>query len=257
MFLPCLKAITLVLAVWVLSGETRELRVCADPDNLPYSHTDETGFENRIARLVADELKAELVYAWHPQQRAFVRKTIGAKLCDVWMGVPSEFERVLTTKPYYRSTYVFVYAPSRPLTSFDDPELTRLRIGVQLPGDDLAATPPGHALVLRGAVRNVVGFSVYGDRPAAERIADAIARGELQAAVVWGPQAGYFAARKHLGIAAATPPAGLEKMPFQFSISMGVRNADRALRDELDGAIVRRKSEIDAILAEFSVPRLP
>src|SRR5688500_4769863 len=109
MFLHCLKAITFALAAWVFSAEPRELRVCADPDNLPYSRADESGFENRIARVVADELKAELVYAWHPQQRAFVRKTIAAKLCDVWMGVPSDLERVLTTKPYYRSTYVFVF----------------------------------------------------------------------------------------------------------------------------------------------------
>src|SRR5215212_1609750 len=104
-------------------AQAAELRVCAEPDNLPFSHRDESGFENRIARLVAADLGAELRFEWQPQRRAFVRKTLGAGLCDVWMGVPSDFERVLATKPYYRSTYVFVYG-KRPLRSFDDAGLT-------------------------------------------------------------------------------------------------------------------------------------
>jgi mxaJ protein len=235
---------------------SKDLRVCADPDNLPYSHQDESGFENRIASLAAQELGAKLVYLWHPQQRGFVRKTLGADLCELWIGVPSGFERVLTTKPYYRSGYVFVFPKTSVLTSFDDARLRKLRIGVQLPGNDLAATPPGHALAVRGAIDNVVGFPVMGEGHAAQRIVEAIAKGELDAGLVWGPQAGFFASRRHLQVSKATAPPELSGMPFEFSISMGVRRGAQALRDELDGVIARRQTDIDAILAEYAVPRV-
>ncbi len=101
------RFLSVLLLLIPLAAGGSELRVCADPDNLPYSHRDESGFENRIARLAAEALNAQLVYAWHPQQRAFVRKTLGAQLCEVWIGVPSDLERVLTTRAYYRSSYVF------------------------------------------------------------------------------------------------------------------------------------------------------
>jgi mxaJ protein len=235
-----------------------ELRVCSDPDNLPYSHEDGSGFENRIAQLMADELKLPLRSFWLPQRRGFVRKTLGANECDVLMGVPADFERVLPTRPYYRSSYVFVSRADDPqgLRSFDDRRLARLRVGVQLVGNDLAATPPGHALAQRGATERVVGFTVFGDGPAAERMVQSLARGELDAAVVWGPQAGYFVQRSRvpLKMSAASPPPGLA-MPFEFAIAMGVRRGDTALRDALDAAIARRRADIDAILAQYAVPR--
>src|SRR3954447_9615554 len=157
MFLRCLS---LLLACSSALGA--ELRVCAEPDNLPFSHADESGFENRIARIVASDLGLDLRYEWQPQRRAFVRKTLGSDVCDAWMGVPTGFERVLATKPYYRSTYVFVYG-SRPLKTFDDPAITTLRVGVQLPGNDGAATPAGYALAAKGAIENVKGYLVYGE----------------------------------------------------------------------------------------------
>jgi quinoprotein dehydrogenase-associated probable ABC transporter substrate-binding protein len=232
-----------------------ELRVCAEPDNLPFSSENQSGFENRIARLMASELGAEVRYVWTSQRRAFVRKTFGEGLCDVWMGVPAGFERLLTTKPYYRSTYVFVYR-DRPLESFQDEDIRSLRIGVQLPGDDLAATPAGHALAARGAVRNVVGFPVYGERPVGERVVEAIAAGKLDAAVVWGPAAGFFARAKQLHVSAAKAPAELASLPFAFSISIGVRKGESELRDRLDTALVARKEDIDTILDEYAVPRV-
>src|SRR5215216_4039009 len=131
---PSLLA-AVALALGGVAAQARELRICADPDNLPYSHEDGSGFENRIARLVAEEMGAQLRYEWLPQIRGFVRKTMGEGLCDVFIGVPREFDRVATTRPYYRSAYVFVSMPSaRGVASFDDPQLTKLRIGVQLPG---------------------------------------------------------------------------------------------------------------------------
>ena len=238
-------------------AQPTQLRVCADPDNLPYSHADGSGFENRIAQVVAEELGARLTYEWLPQIRGYVRKTMGAGLCDVFIGVPTEFERVMTTKPYYRSSYAFVSRDrASPLNSFDDARLGRLRVGVQLVGDDLATTPPGHALAARGHVENVRGFPVMGEGPSAERIVAAIARGELDVGLVWGPQAGYFAARAGaLPVSIAAAPPGLAGIPFEYSISMGVKRGNRALRDALDAAIERRRADIDAILAAYHVPR--
>jgi mxaJ protein len=201
---------------------------------------------------------AELRYEWLPLRRGFVRKTMGAGLCDVFIGVPKDFERVLVTRPYYRSSYVFVDGPrARGVDHFDDPRLRSLTIGVQLVGNDLAATPPGYALALNGHVENVRGFTIYGHGPVAQRMIAALASGELDAALIWGPQAGYFAkpSRTPLELRLAHSPAGLAGVPFEFDIAMGVRRGDRALRDELDAIIDRRRADIDAILAAYSVPR--
>lgn len=227
-----------------------ELRVCAEPDNLPYSHNSRPGFENRIAEVLAAELGLALRTVWHPQRRGFVRKTLAEGLCDAWIGVPTDFERTLNTRPYYRSFYVFVGK----LRTFHDLRLTHLRIGVLLPGDDLTATPAGHALAALGAVKNIVGYTVYGERPAAQRIVEAIAKGELDAAVLWGPQVGFFAREQGMSVERALAPAGLE-VPFEFGISVGVKRGEKTLRDALDGALERRRREIEALLDEYAVPR--
>ena len=234
------------------------LRVCADPDNLPYSQRDESGFENRIARLVADDLGMQLRYFWQEQRRGFVRKTLGAGECDVFIGVPAGFERVLLTQPYYRSAYVAVTRTQDPaFTRFDPAELRTRRFGVQLIGNDLAASPPGHALAAGGAVDNVSGFLVYGDGPAVSRMVDALQAGNIDVALAWGPQAGWFAHRaaRPMTVSMVTPPGGLAA-PFEYSIAMGVRKDDPALRARLDGVLVRRKADIDAILDAYYVPRV-
>jgi mxaJ protein len=249
-----------VLLAATAQAQPHALRVCADPDNLPYSHSDGSGFENRIAQLVARDFGLPLEYAWLPDRRGFVRKTLGAGLCDLVMGVPAEFERTANTVPYYRSAYVLVEAAgdASPPRSFADPRLRQWRLGVQLVGDDFAATPPGHALAQAGAVNNVVGFPIPGEQPAAERIVQALARGELDAAFVWGPQAGYYAlhSARPLQLHYVAPPEGLHGQPFAFDIAMGVRRGDRALRERLDDFIARRQPDIDRILAEYGVPQL-
>lgn len=250
----------LALGVPAASGADRVLRVCADPDNLPYSHRDGTGFENRIAQLVARELDAKLDYTWMPQWRGFVRKTLNAGLCDVLIGVPSDFELVRTTEPYYRSSYVFVYRrdSGSGFERFDDPRLALARIGVQLIGNDLAATPPGHALAQRGLTDNVVGYTIFGERPQVERMIDALARGDLDVALAWGPPAAYYARRQAvpLGLSIATAPRDLAGLPFEFSMSMGVRKSDKALHDALDAVVSKRRADIGAILAEYGVPQV-
>jgi len=241
----------------------RELRVCADPNNLPFSNERQQGFENRIAQLVARDLNARLTYVWWAQRRGFVRNTLNENQCDLVMGVPSSFERTRTTIPYYRSTYVFVTRHDSHLKvgSFDDPQLRRLRIGVQLVGDDAINTPPAHALSKRRIISKVRGYSVYGDyrqpNPPA-RVIDAVALGDVDVSIAWGPLAGYFAQREpvRLDITPVSPQIDLPFLPFVFDISMGVRRGNDRLRDELNGVIARRRPEIDKILAEYGVPRV-
>jgi mxaJ protein len=177
--------------------------------------------------------------------------------------VPASFERTINTVPYYRSTYVFVTRRDRHLNirSFDDPALKRLTIGVQMIGDDFTNTPPAHALTQRHMIQNVRGYSVYGDyrRPnPPARIIDAVANGDIDVAVAWGPLAGYFAQKEPvpLDITPVSPQIDLPFLPFVFDISMGVRRGDTALRERLNTVITRRKADIDRILEQYGVPRV-
>jgi mxaJ protein len=261
-------ALTLVAGLAPHAGgqapAARTLRVCADPNNLPFSNERQEGFENRIAALVAADLGARLAYTWWAQRRGFVRNTLKAGACDVLIGAPVGWDPVLTTRPYYRSTYVFVARRDRGLAlrSFDDPVLHRLRIGVQLIGNDGVNTPPAHALSRRGIVDNVVGYTVYGDyaqpNPAA-RIVDAVAAGDVDVALVWGPLAGYFAqrARVPLDVTPVAPAVDPPALPQTFAIAMAVRKGDRELRDTLQTVLDRRRADIEAILDGYGVPRAP
>jgi mxaJ protein len=236
------------------------LRVCADPNNLPFSNAKEEGFENRIAQLVAREMGTRVEYTWWAQRRGFSRNTLKAGTCDLFIGVPTGFGPVLATRPYYRSTYTFVTRRTGPrITSFDDPRLKTLRVGVQLIGDDYANTPPAQALTNRHIVRNVRGYTVIGNylQPnPPSRIVRAVADGEVDVAVVWGPLAGYFGERSTppLRVVPVSPEIDIPYLPFVFDMAMGVRRGDTALRDSLDAIILRRKPEIDAILKEYNVP---
>ena len=241
----------------------RVLRICADPNNLPYSNSKQQGFENKIAQLIARDLGARVEYSWWPQRRGFVRNTLRAGTCDCIIGVPSNFELALPTQPYYRSSYLFVSRKDRHLgiTSFDDPRLRRLKIGVQIIGNDHVNSPPAHALSKRGMINNIAGYPVYGDYRDPEptrAIVDAVARGDVDLAIVWGPQAGYFARKENvaLDLVPVSPQIDLPFLPFVFDISMGVRHGDQALRDQLDREIERRRAEIDRILDEFGVPHV-
>lgn len=242
----------------------RELRVCADPNNMPFSNQQQHGFENKIAELVARDLNARLSYVWYAQRRGFTRNTLAAGKCDLFIGLPSSLERVTTTVPYYRSTYVFATRRDRniKLASFDDPSLRKLKIGVQMIGDDFTNTPPAHALATRHIVENVKGYSVYGDysqpNPPA-RVIDAVASGDVDVAIAWGPLAGYFARHEPvtIDITPVSPQIDLPFLPFVFDISMGVRRGEDSLRDQLNAIIARRKPEIDRILDDYGVPRLP
>ena len=234
----------------------RVLRVCADPDNLPYSNRNQQGFENKIANVIASDLNARVDYTWWPQRRGFVRNTLKAGVCDCLIGVPANFELASATQPYYRSSYVFVTRKDRALNiaSLDDPQLRTLKIGVQMIGNDHTNAPPAHALAKRGIIDNVHGYLVY-DGPA---IIDAVAQREVDVAIVWGPQAGYFAKQQPvpLALAPVSPQIDLPFLPFVFDISMGVRRGDAALKDQLDRALEKRHAEIEKILDAYGVPRV-
>ena len=239
------------------------LRVCADPNNLPFSNEKREGFENKIADLLGRDLNERVEYTWWAQRRGFFRNTLKAGVCDLVVGVPAGFEMALTTAPYYRSTYVFISRKDRNLnvTSLDDPRLRRLKLGVQMVGDDFSNSPPAHALTNRGIITNDKGLYVYGDyaqpNPPA-RIVEAVERGDIDVAIVWGPLAGYFAKRSRvpLQITAVWPQMDRSYLPFVFDIAMGVRRGDDELRDQIERVMEKRRAEIDRILAEYGVPRV-
>jgi mxaJ protein len=237
------------------------LRVCADPNNLPYSNDRGEGFENKIAERLARALGADLQYTWWPQRRGFVRNTLARGACDVVIGVPAAADTFAHTRPYYRSSYVFVTPKGKPpIRSFGDPALRRLRIGIPLVGDDGANPPPEAALARRGLVDNVVGYAVYGDYSKPSPPLDllrALARGEIDVAAAWGPQAGYFARANHLPLT-LTPIAPEEGLTFTFDITIGVRRGprDEALRQRLDRALEQERPAISKILTSYGVPRV-
>ena len=254
-------ALTGFALVFATIADARELRVCADPNNLPFSNERGEGFENKIAELIADELGVTLSYTWWAQRRGFIRNTLNTGSCDLVTGTTNGIEMLRTTLPYYRSGYTFVTRQDGPkVSSLDDPILHNLRIGIQLVGEDDANPPPSEALARRGIVDNVRGYLVYGDyreqNPAAA-IMDAVAKGEIDVAIVWGPVAGYFAGRESvpLKIALVTPQNDGPRVPMVFDINMGVRRDDPTLRDEINAALSKLRPKIDAVLANYGVPR--
>ena len=247
---------------WSAFAQTRgRFRVCADPQNFPFSNEKQEGFENKIADLLAKEFGATPSYVWWGQRRGFIRNTMNATLeegrCDIVIGVPAGYDLVRTTKPYYRSTYVFVYPKGKglQLKSLDDPILKKLKIGVHLLGDDYTNPPPVHELSKRGVVGNLVGFDTfYSTQNPPNRIIDAVVSGEIQVAIVWGPAVGYFAQRASIPLEIVPIPSGKGDLPFQFDISMGVKPGNDALRIQLEKILEAKRSDIAKILRDFGVP---
>jgi mxaJ protein len=242
-----------------LATRAGELRVCSDPNNLPFSNRAGEGFENRIAALMARDLGDSVTYTFAAQHETFIKRTLDAHTCDVVMGVPAGMEEVDETRPYYASSYVFVYRKDRAfrLASLADPRLRRLRIGVHLIGDNGA--PPEIALGQEGIVDNVQGFMIQGDyaqpNPPA-RLIEAVENRAVDVAAVWGPLGGYFALHSPVPLAVApmTDTAQFKPLVFRYAIAMGVRKGDGALRSRLDAALVKEQSAIRSILQSYGVP---
>jgi mxaJ protein len=259
------KALCAFVTVWALLASAPmaqvPLRVCADPNNMPFSNERGEGFENKIATLVANEMNRSLQYFWLPQRRGFIRNSLNVGRCDVVIGVPAQYGLLQPTRSYYRSSYAFVTRRDRhlPIDSFDAAALKTLTIGIQISGDDYNNPPAAQALASRQIIQNVRGFTIYGDysRPDPQRdIVDAVADGRVDVAIVWGPLAGYYARRERAPLdvrpIAATSESAMSK--FSFDIAMGVRREDRRLLDTLNDIIGRRGLVMRRILHSYGVP---
>ena len=252
----CGLLVAQALSTGAVRAQAPTLRVCGDPDNLPFSNERLEGFENRIAAVVAAELGATPAYAWWPHQRGLVRNTIDAGTCDVIFGIPEGLDFVLWTRPYYRSSYVMAYRSDRgyDLRSLDAPELQRLRIGVHI------NTPPEESLARRGLLDNISTYSLFfdprGDRDRPRKLLDDLVAGVVDVAVAWGPLAGYAATRLNAPLE-LVPLEDEPGVPLSFDISMGVAKGNDELKGRLETAIDRRQTEILAILEEYGVPLVP
>ena len=254
MSLRSLSVYVVLLIVSASAAMAAPLRICADPDNLPFSNHSAQGFDNRIAVLVARELHRQPVFVWARNGRGFIREQFNKDACDVLMGVPQNMPRILTTVPYYRSVYVFVTRRQEHLeiASFSDPHLNGRKIGLQALEDNLS--PPSLALIRTGHGAQLVGFNSFGAHGG--DIVLAVADGRVGTAVIWGPLAGFFIARDHLAlkITPVSPLVDVSGVPFAFSISMAVHRRDVELRDRLNRALIELKPAITQTLAEYHVP---
>jgi len=270
--LTSLLLMTLILlpAFPVMAGEQEVFRVCADPNNLPFSNQARDGFENRLADLLAKDLSMPVEYTWFPQRMGFIRNTLKARdptrdgyKCDVIMGVPHRYDRAITTEPYYRSTYALVYVKGRglddvknvaDLLSFDDARKQGLRIGV------FERTPAAQLLAQHDYFDQTVAYQTMSGDPAAypgELVEKELVAGNIDAAILWGPIAGYFARQAGDVEMIVIPLQSRPGIRFDFAISAAVRHGDGERRDKIQGTLDRNKAAIKALLEEYNVPLLP
>ncbi|MFL5459612.1 MAG: quinoprotein dehydrogenase-associated putative ABC transporter substrate-binding protein [Gemmatimonadales bacterium] len=240
------------------------LRVCADMDNLPFSNQKGEGYENKIAELIAKEWHSRLEYTWWPIRRGYYRMLNGT-YCDLVIESPVGVDQAGATKPYYRSGYMFLSRRGSGLetiNSLADPRLKKLKIGVNLfVSSDGEHSPPEMALSRYGVVGNLVGYSVaYDDTTRPEAIINAVAKKEVDVAIVWGPQAGYFVKKSPVPLVLtplATEVDTATGYPMSYNIGMAVRRRDHEFRDSLQTLLDRKHSEILGILKEYGVPAFP
>ncbi|MDH2308291.1 rare earth element methanol dehydrogenase accessory protein XoxJ [Methylobacterium brachiatum] len=237
---------------------TDVLRVCGDPGNMPFSERKEDGFENKIAAIIADELKVKLRYYWLTQGPGFVRNTLGTGLCDLIIGQAFGSDLVQTTNPYYRSSYTLVTRAGEldGITALDDPRLKGKAIGV------IAGTPPVNRMGDLGLVSTMKAYAPYQLDPSRKfqtvgaEIIGALAAKEIDAAVLWGPAAGWLA--KQSGTPMTVVPLLKEppRPPMAYRIAMGVRLGENDWKRSLNTVLRKRKSDIDKVLREYDVPLL-
>jgi quinoprotein dehydrogenase-associated probable ABC transporter substrate-binding protein len=253
----------LVAALWsgaaaAASGEIidrNELRVCADPNNLPFSNEKGEGFENRIAGLLGEEMKLPVKFVYFPQVTGFVRNTLGAHACDLIMGAVVGDDIVQTTNPYYYSGYFAVYPKDKgfTFTGFDDPRLQTMRIGI------ISATPPSNLLVRHHLMEHARPYALMADTryesPTHQMIED-IADGTIDIGLLWGPIAGYYAKRAKVPLAITLLPSEPGAPRMDYHIAMGVRANEPEWRRRVNAAIRKGQSQIDAILGQYGVPLL-
>jgi quinoprotein dehydrogenase-associated probable ABC transporter substrate-binding protein len=231
------------------------LRVCADPNHLPFSNEAGEGFENKIAELLAADLGVDLAYTWHPQVIGFVRNTLGARACDLVMGITSTSEVMQNTNPYYRSSYALVQRADAgtKVTSLGDPKLADLRIGA------VAQTPPIDVLAQRALLKNVRPYQLMVDTryddPGRQMIED-LAADKIDVGVLWGPIAGYWAKQQSVPIEVVPLTGENTGARLDFRITMGLRRNEPEWKGILNEFLAQHKAEIQEILLEYGVPLL-
>ena len=232
------------------------LRVCADPNNLPFSNEKGEGFENKLAELFAAKLGKKLAYTFYPQATGFVRMTLNSHRCDVIMGYPQGDEMVQNTNPYYQTAYALVTKAGSPLEGVEalgDPRLADKRIGI------VAGTPPATYLVAHGLMAKAKPYPLMIDtrvNSSAVAMMKDLASGEIDAGVLWGPMAGYYASR-------ADPPMHVQLLlkdiggpHLVYRITMGVRPSDQNWKRQLNKLIAENQPAINKLLLDFGVPIL-
>ena len=242
------------------------LRVCQDPNNMPFSNAQGEGIENRIAELFGKALGLPVTYYSFPQRMAFFRNTLRFKVpgqdypCDIVMGVPVGLDEVSVTKPYYRSTYALVFPKGKGMDNvataddflqLDPARLKSLRIGIY------DRSPASQWLQRHGLVEQGVPYKLVNADPAqypGEIVARDLAEGKLDAVIVWGPIAGFFARQVKSPSLVVVPLKSEKGVRFDYQIAMGVRYGEREWKQQIEGLIASKAPEIQAILQELGVP---
>ena len=248
-------AVLFASAASFAQGQRSELRVCADPGNLPYSSQDQSGFENKIAALLADDMHLKVSYTWFPQVTGFVRNTLGAQKCDLVMGTVSGEDMMANTTAYYHTGYMIVTrtADHVTATSLGDPYFKDKKIGL------IARTPPVDSVVKYNLTKQVVPYDLVTDTrvvQAPREMLKDLAKGEVDVALIWGPQAGYFIKHDNLPLTAAFLTQEEGSARLDYHIAMGVRATDTDWRRQISDEIVKNKAKIQDVLLDYGVPLL-
>jgi quinoprotein dehydrogenase-associated probable ABC transporter substrate-binding protein len=231
------------------------LKVCADPNNLPFSDEQKEGFENKIAELMGAELGLKVDYAWFPQVIGFVRNTLRAHLCDLVMGTVAGDEIMQTTNPYYFTTYVMLYRSDKGLAfeGLQDPRLAGLRLGA------VSATPPSDLLVRHDLMSHAKPYALSVDTraesPTHDMVQDVV-DGTIDVGFLWGPIAGYYRKRDDLPLTLVPLKDEPGSARMEYHIAMGVRANEPEWRRRVNAAILKRQADITAILRDYGVPLL-
>jgi quinoprotein dehydrogenase-associated probable ABC transporter substrate-binding protein len=231
------------------------LRVCADPNNLPFSNEKGEGYENKIAELLAAELGVPVRYTWYPDAPGLVRATLRARTCDLIIGTVSGSDMLQNTNPYFRSAFALVYRANadHPVTSLDDPALKDMSIGI------IAGTPPATLLAMKGLLGHLHAYALVVDtrydHPAKDLVDD-VAAGKVDVGVLWGPIAGYFAKQANPPLTVVPLTAEPSPVKLDYRITMGVRHNELEWKRKIDQLIIKKQKEINEILLSYGVPLL-
>ncbi|MGQ0443482.1 MAG: quinoprotein dehydrogenase-associated putative ABC transporter substrate-binding protein [Methylophilaceae bacterium] len=234
-----------------------EFKVCADPDNMPYSNSKQEGFEDKIAALLAKDLGKPLTYTYAYNRQGFLRNTINAQRCDVIIGVPPDYDALRTSKPYYRAGHVFVWRKESGynITNWDSPDLKKAVIGVV--GQSPATIPMDD----HGLIANARPYRMQRDlNLPPSYLIDDLVKGEIDVAVAWGPIGGYFAKQAKIPLEVVSIPEyeneNVKGKEF-WNISVGVRKKDKERLALIQGALDRNQDKILKILDEYGIPHVP